>query len=92
MHHPLARSSDPLTSFEAADRVREFKASQELIILSVLRKYGPTGASGVAANCELLAHQILKRLPELERNGEIELTGRTVKSESGRNEREWCVV
>ena len=36
--------------------------------------------------------QVARRLHELERDGEIALTGRTVKSKSGRNEREWHVL
>ena len=89
---PLARASDPLTSFEAADRVGEFRASQERLIVSVLAEHGSLGADGIAARCGLLAHAVGKRLHKLELENRIELTGRVVKSTSGCNQREWRVA
>ena len=42
-HFALCRASDPLTSFEAADRVKEFRVTHESKILRVLRRCGPMG-------------------------------------------------
>lgn len=86
----LARASDPITSFESADRVREFAASQELLIVSVLAEHGPLGVDAIAVRCRLTGHAVGKRMVALERNGRIVLTGRTVKSTSDRNQREWA--
>jgi len=36
--------------------------------------------------------QVARRLHELERDGEICLTGKAVKSKSGRMEREWKIT
>jgi len=88
---PLARASDPVTSFESAARVDEFRASQERLIVSVLEQYGAMGVDGIAARCRLTGHAVGKRLVKLQREGRIALTGRIVKSTSGRNEREWSV-
>ena len=89
---PLARASDPITSFQAADRVDEFRASQERLIVSVLEQYGPGGVDAIATRCRLTSHAVGKRMVALERNGRISLTGRVVKSTSNRSEREWAAV
>ena len=89
---PLARSSDPVTSFQSADRVAEFRESQERLIVSVLAEYGPLGVDGIASRCKLTGHAVGKRLVKLQRENRITLTGRIVKSTSGRNEREWRVA
>jgi hypothetical protein len=47
------------------------------------------GKDGIGARTQLDGHAVGKRLPELQRMGLIGLTGRTVKSDSGRAEREW---
>lgn len=86
--HPLARSTDPLTSFEAADRVIEFKQSQE----HQIPIHGALGSSGIAAHCGLLPHEVGKRLIALQRDGRIALTGQIVRASSGRNEREWIAT
>jgi len=38
------------------------------------------------------SNQVARRLNELERDGEICLTGKVVKSKSGRMEREWKIT
>jgi predicted Rossmann fold nucleotide-binding protein DprA/Smf involved in DNA uptake len=83
-----ARKSDPATSHSAAARVKEFRSHQHAVILEALAA-GPAGASGIAARCGLLPHQIGKRIAELAKAGRIVETGRTVTSSSGRGEREW---
>jgi predicted Rossmann fold nucleotide-binding protein DprA/Smf involved in DNA uptake len=88
---PLARRSDPVTSHAAAATVRTFAGEHHQAILAALA-LGPAGASGIAARCGLLAHQIGKRINELAKSGQIVTTGRTVASSSGRGEREWRVA
>lgn len=86
---PRARASDPPTSHAAAATVRTFSGDHHQAILAALA-LGPAGASGIAARCGLLPHQIGKRINELARSGQIVTTGRTVVSASGRGEREWA--
>ena len=86
-----ARRSDPATSHAAAARVTEFAGEHHAAILTALA-VGPAGASGIAARCGLSGHQVNKRLTELARTGRIVETGRTVRSSSGRGEREWRCV
>lgn len=86
---PRVRASDPITSFEAADQTKDLASKHYAMIVECL-KDGPLGKDGIAQKLGLDGHQIGKRLPELERMGFIELTGRTVKSKTGRNEREWA--
>jgi hypothetical protein len=85
---PLARRIDPPTSHAAAATVRAFSGEHHAAILAALA-LGPAGASGIAARCGLLPHQIGKRIHELAKSGQIVTTGRTVVSSSGRGEREW---
>jgi predicted Rossmann fold nucleotide-binding protein DprA/Smf involved in DNA uptake len=84
-----ARRSDPATSHEAAKTAPV--AEHQRLIMDALTQ-GPAGASGIAARCGLLGHQVNKRLGELARTGRIVETGRTVLSNSGRSEREWRCV
>ena len=81
-----ARRSDPATSHAAAATAPV--AEHQAVILDALA-IGPAGASGIAARCGLSSHQVNKRLTELARGGRIVETGRTVRSGSGRGEREW---
>lgn len=83
-----ARRSDPATSHAAAARVSEFAGEHQRLIMDALAA-GPAGASGIAERCGLSGHQVNKRLAELARTGRIVETGRTVRSASGRGEREW---
>lgn len=75
---PLARSTDPITSHIAAANASGFAATHRAMILTVLEEYGPMTSYEIAANIPgLVAHQILKRLPELQRQGLIATTGET---------------
>jgi DNA-binding HxlR family transcriptional regulator len=85
---PLFRRTDPATSKAAAATVKTFAGEHHAAIIEAL-SHGPAGASGIAARCGLLGHQVNKRLGELARAGRIVKTGRTVSSSSGRGEREW---
>jgi predicted ArsR family transcriptional regulator len=84
-----ARRTDPGTSHEAAKTAPV--AEHQRQILDALAR-GPAGASGIAARCGLLPHQVNRRIHELAKGGRIVETGRTVRSSSGRAEREWRCV
>jgi predicted Rossmann fold nucleotide-binding protein DprA/Smf involved in DNA uptake len=83
---PLARRSDPLTSHRAASRARAFAPSHRNRVAAALRD-GPATAHELAERTGLLAHQVLKRLPELQALGLAEPTG----AERG-GAREWRVI
>jgi predicted transcriptional regulator len=89
---PAARNSDPVTSHQAAASAREVQAHHHRIILDCLRRHGPHGKDGIAARSGLTAYQVSKRMAELERLGQVQITGRVVKSTAGRDEREWRAV
>jgi predicted transcriptional regulator len=89
---PRVRSSDPVTSFEAADQIKESAKQHHQVILECLRTHGALGKDGIASLSGLDGNQVARRLNEMKIIGLIELTGNTVKSNSGRNEREWNVV
>jgi predicted ArsR family transcriptional regulator len=88
---PRVRSTDPVTSFEAADSIKEIAPQHHDIILACLAQHGALGKDGIAAHTKLDSNQVSRRLNEMKARDLIELTGRTVKSNSGRNEREWRV-
>jgi hypothetical protein len=85
---PRVRNDNPITSFEAADKV-DFASEHFEIILDCLEKHGPLGKDGIASRCNLIGHQVSRRLGEMGKLHLIELTGNYVKSNSNRNEREW---
>ena len=89
---PRVRSSDPVTSFEAAEEIKDSVKHHHQVILDCLRTHGALGKDGIAAMTDLDGNQVARRLNEMKVLGLIELTGNTVKSNSGRNEREWDVV
>jgi predicted ArsR family transcriptional regulator len=61
------------------------------MIVDCLQAHGSLGKDGIAQHSGLDSNQVARRLNELSNMNLIELTGRTVKSKSGRNEREWRV-
>ena len=85
------RASDPITSYEAADSAKELASKHFSTIVDTLNAHGALGKDGIAQHSGLDSNQVSRRLNELSNMGLIELTGRTVKSKSGRNEREWTV-
>ena len=90
---PRVRANDPLTSFEAAESIKESVSQHHQEILNCLIKHGPLGKDGIAARTNLDGNQVARRLNEMKILGLIQLTGNTVKSNSGRNEREWqCLM
>ena len=92
MNTPLSRASDPITSFMAADRVKEFKADHCTRILAALKRMGKAGAEQIGAMTGLDAYQIRKRLPELERAGMVQPYQETRKTSTGRHERLWAAL
>ena len=86
---PRVRTTDPLTSFEAAEAIKPAASKHYLIILDCLQTHGALGKDGIASLTKLNNMQVARRLHEMERINLIRLTGKTVKSSSGRNEREW---
>jgi predicted ArsR family transcriptional regulator len=94
MNAPLCRASDPITSFMAADRVKEFKAAHHEKIITVLRTsfWKALGAEQIADLTGLDAYQIRKRLPELQKRGMVQPYQQTRKTATGRHERLWGAV
>jgi predicted transcriptional regulator len=86
------RCSDPVTSYEAADAAKDLATKHFGIIVDCLKAHGALGKDGIARHSGLEANQVARRLNELLKLGLIELTGNKVKSNSGRNEREWRAV
>ena len=86
------RTSDPITSYEAADSAKDLASKHFIIIVDCLKAHGALGKDGIAQHSGLDRNQVSRRLNELEKMNLIQLTGRTVKSSSGRNEREWRAV
>ena len=91
MLHPRVRNTDPLTSWQAAGSAKDLANRHARLIVDCLKKYGALGKDGIAAQTGLESMQVARRLHELERDGEIKLTGKVVKSKSGRMEREWQI-
>jgi predicted ArsR family transcriptional regulator len=92
MTYAQARATDPGTSHAAAARVDEFRDRHHRLILEALAFWGPMGKDGIARACGLTGVAISRRLIELERSDLINLTGRKVQSDSGRQEREWDIA
>jgi transcription initiation factor IIE alpha subunit len=92
MLHPRVRNTDPLTSWQAAGSAKDLASRHARLIVDCLEKCGAMGKDGIAAQTGLDSNQVARRLNELERDGEISLTGKVVKSNSGRMEREWKIT
>ena len=86
------RCSDPVTSYEAADAAKDLATKHFSTIVDCLQAHGALGKDGIARHSGLDANQVARRLNELQKMNLIQLTGRTVKSQAGRNEREWRAV
>jgi predicted ArsR family transcriptional regulator len=59
------------------------------VIVACLQRFGPLGKDGIAKQTGLESNQVARRMNELEKLDLIELTGKQVTSNSGRQEREW---
>ena len=84
-----ARATDAITSFQAADSIKDVAKMHQEVIVAALQRFGPMGKDGIANYTGLQSNQVARRLSELEKMDLIEQTGITVKSNSGRQEREW---
>ena len=92
MEHIRAKANNPITSFKAAEQANELAKLHYIKILTVMKEFGPMGKDGIAYMANMESNQVSRRLPEMAKEGWIELTGRVVKSNSGRSEREWRVL
>ena len=92
MEHYRARNNDPITSWQAADEAKDLAKAHAAVILKTLMEQGPLGKDGIAFFAVMDGHQVARRLPEMERDGLVGLTGRTVKSIANRAEREWYAI
>jgi len=92
MEHYRARNTDPITSWQAADEAKDIAKAHVALILKTLMEQGPLGKDGIAFFAVMDGHQVARRLPEMERDGLIGLTGQTVKSMAKRAEREWYAI
>jgi predicted ArsR family transcriptional regulator len=84
-----ARATDAITSFKAADSVEEMCKQHYDLIVAALRNIGPLGKDGISKYTGLESNQVARRMNELQKLDLIELTGKQVTSNSGRQEREW---
>lgn len=82
-----ARKTDPITSVKAAESITD-KLHHDTIV-EALKLYGPMGKDGIAFVTCLQSNQVARRMNELEKLDLVELTGKQVKSNTGRNERQW---
>ena len=76
----------------AAQRAASFAGGHAAKIMSALQSLGTGTQSTIAEATGLLPHQVNKRLADLCREGQIELTGRTAPNELGNHEREWRTI
>lgn len=84
-----ARTLDSTTSHEAAASIKQVAPIHMQIIHDALHEHGPMGKDQISLWTKLDGNQIARRLPEMKNMGLVELTGKTVHSASGRQEREW---
>ena len=89
---PLARNNDPITSHSASDQAQAMRLAHHAAILACLYVMGPMGKDGIGSFTRLSGEQVCRRLPELLNLGQARPTGRTVRSDTGRQEREWEAV
>ena len=73
---PLARRTDPAVSHAAAAKAASVAPSQRNIIAAALST--PGTVKQISDRCGLSQYAVSKRLPELQRMGLIELTGREI--------------
>ena len=83
------RTTDAITSFKAADSIKDVAKMHQKVIVACLQRFGPMGKDGIATKTGLQSNQVARRMNELQKLDLIELTGKQVTSNSGRAEREW---
>ncbi len=92
MEHYRARNLDPITIWQAADQAKDLAKAHAAVILKTLMEQGPLGKDGIAFFAVMDGNQVARRLPEMQRDGLVGLTGKTVKSMAKRQEREWYAI
>lgn len=96
MDFERARKTDPITSHMAADQITDVATIHHAMIIDCLKRHGPMGKDGIATHTNMNGfadgNAVARRLPEIEKMGMVETTGRLVNSRSGRKEREWAYV
>lgn len=88
---PRARARDPQTSHAAASRAKALQTAHCCLVLGALRQ-GAAGKDEIGRRAGLTGVAVCRRLAELEKARAVKPTGRTVESDSGRQEREWCLA
>ena len=83
------RAMDPITSRDAAARVREFASGQCAEILNLLITYGPMTPEQIADRLGITQVQACRRLPDLQKAGKAAPNGETAPTASGRSQRIW---
>ena len=86
------RCTDPITSYQAADQIKETAPKHHQIILQALQEHGAMGKDEIATKTGLNPNAVARRLPELQKMNLVTTTGKTVKSLSGREERQWIAT
>lgn len=86
---PRAKTLDPTTSHLAAEQIKQIAPIHMQQIHECLHEHGPMGKDQIALILHMNPNQVSRRLPEMEKMKLVELTGYTVESLSGRQEREW---
>jgi predicted ArsR family transcriptional regulator len=92
---PLARATDPHTSFMAAAAAEAgaMAANHRARVLAVLKEAGkPLGAEQIADAIGLDAYQTRKRLPELQEQRLVALAEGQRMTRTGRAERLWVAA
>jgi hypothetical protein len=96
MDFERARRTDPITSHLAAASISDAAKAHYELIVTCLKKYGPMGKDSIAMHTNMNGfadgNAVARRLPEIEKMGLVEPTGKLVLSRSGRKEREWAYV
>jgi DNA-binding MarR family transcriptional regulator len=68
----LARTTDPQSSHDAAERVRPLIPGQKRLVLEALREHGPHTSKDLARLADLDRYMVARRLPDMERDGLVE--------------------
>jgi predicted ArsR family transcriptional regulator len=90
-----ARRDGPLVSKEAAVAAAAFADTHSGLIVKTLKEHGPCGAEQIGDIVGMDAYRLRRRLPELSRNGFVQLVTTTDgvpitrKTATGRSERVW---
>lgn len=89
----MARTSDPVTSHEAAEAAEKLVSDQGQRVLEGLKRAGgKAGASQIGWIVGMEPYAARKRLPELERAGLVRRLEETGMTRSGRREQLWELV